>query len=80
MWREVGRAREPGEHRAPAEPEQRARRDVFADACAARAALVGRGSRERRNLHEVEVVEQPDPGDAREHVQPDDQAGHVEVR
>ena len=47
--------------RAPAEPQQRARRDVLADACAARTALVGRRRGERRNLHEVEVVEQADP-------------------
>ena len=40
----------------------------------ARAALVGRGGGQGRDLDEVEVVEQADPGDAGQHVQPHDEA------
>ena len=63
-------AGEPGGERRPAEPEQRARRDVFVDAGAARAALVGRGVGQGRGLHGVEVVEQADPEDAGDDVHP----------
>ena len=75
---EVPEAREPGGERGPAEPQQGARRDVLADAGAAGAALVGRGDGQPRDLDQVEVVQQPDPRDARDDVQPAGEAKFVE--
>src|SRR6185503_13206016 len=75
---ERDRAGEPGCDGAPAEPQEGPRRHVLADAGAARPALVFRGHGERRNLHEIEVIEHPDPDDAREHVQPHEEAHFIE--
>ena len=78
--REIPGAREPGGQRRPAEPEQGAWGDVLADAGAARAALVGRRNGQTGNLHHVEVVQQADPHDAENDVQPARQAQFVERR
>ncbi len=75
---EIGRTREPGQHRAPAEPPQCARRDVLGDACAAGSALVAGSVGQRRDLHEIEVIQQADPGDAGQDMNPDDETARVE--
>ena len=51
-------------------PEERGRRDIFDDAGSARATLVGGGGREAGRLHNVEVIEQPDPEHARDDMDP----------
>ena len=51
----------PGDERGPAEPEQRARRDVLGDAGATGTAFVGGGVRKARDLYGVEVVKEADP-------------------
>ena len=64
---------QPGCNRAPAEPQQCARCNVLVDCCRTGAATVGfcHGIPDRRDLHKVEIIEQADPDDACQHVEPD---------
>jgi hypothetical protein len=59
-----------GEHRAPAEPPEGARHQPAHHRAARRAAELGA---EEGRLHEVEVVEDADPGDAGHEMQPAEQ-------
>src|SRR3546814_15813164 len=54
----------------PAEPEQGARGDIFADACGTGAALILCRFAHGRDLHKIKVIEQADPSDACNHMQP----------
>src|SRR3989442_1601877 len=67
---DVEPAGDEGEHRAPAEPPQRAPDQAPHDHAGANRGL---GRREERRLYEVEVVEHPDPRDAGEEVKPPQQ-------
>jgi len=53
------------QQRSPAEPEQRGGRDVFRD-CRLQ---FGRYRRHRGDLHEVEIIKQADPHDAKQDMQ-----------
>ena len=68
---ELGEDDEPagqeGDHRAPAEPPHDVRQDAARHGAAGLAAELGR---EEGNLHQVQVVEQADPGDPRQEVEP----------
>src|SRR5690606_38006715 len=75
---EVARARKPRDDGAPAEPQERTRRDLLADTGATAPALIGGRRRERGDLNEVEIIEQADPGDARDDVNPDQKARRLE--
>ena len=66
---EVEPAREERDHRAPAEPPERARQELLLGPDPYRRLRLG----EERDLHEIEVVEKTDPGDAREEVNPSQQ-------
>ena len=75
---EIRRAREPRHGRTPAEPPEGAWRDVLGDAGAAGATLVAGRIGQGWHLHKIEVIEQADPGNTGQHVDPDDEAAHVE--
>ena len=64
--------RQPGNNSTPTEPGKCARRDVLRDARSARTAFVSGRLAQRGDLHEIEVIKQPDPYDAGKHMQPDD--------
>ena len=74
LVREQGRPGEPGDDRGPAEVEQRPRRDMLGDAGGG---AVGRRGLERGDLHEVEVIEEPDPHDAGHEMEPPCHCGNV---
>src|SRR6185312_5650314 len=63
----------------PAEPQQRERCDIFAYASASRTAFIRGGTCHGRSLHHIEVVQQADPGDGGNDVDPARQAELVEL-
>jgi len=66
---EQSRTEDPRQQRRPAEELQRARRDELRDAlCAAVGGCIG--LRQRLYLHEVEIVQYPDPHHSEEEVEP----------
>ena len=67
LVQEIQPARDERHHRAPAEPPERPADEPTGDHAGPHRRL---GSREERDLHEVEVVQHPDPGDAGEKVKP----------
>src|SRR5207244_13075722 len=71
-------SRDEGQHRAPAKPPERVVQQPAADDSAADGRIVSdKLAPEERRLHEVEVVQHPDPGDAGQEMPPPQEKLHA---